>query len=267
MSMVPICMYSGLGVEFDAEFVGLLLDFPGLVDLAVVGEQASARRRSGPPSDLGDQALEVVLGGEGNGGFLPRWSKVLLNRASAMSAQAIGRAVEVGAPGQLAGPAAADGVEAGHVVAQDQVELQLFFQLGLLQLGQLGRLVLAGVGEDVLALGADRFDVGVDLALPLHLGDPVVEFFQLVLVVALVGVDHVGEELHRLAGRFDAEVLAGGVHVVEGGFHLHRVGVGAEDALAAQPGGGGHGPDQVDDLALGSSCRSRGLGRPRACCR
>jgi hypothetical protein len=38
------------------------------------------------------------------------------------------------------------------------------------------------------------------------------------------------------------------VHVVEGGLHLHGVGVGAQDALALQPCRCGHRPHQIDDF-------------------
>jgi hypothetical protein len=57
-----------------------------------------------------------------------------------------------------------------------------------------------GIAVDRQAVAADRLDVGIDAALPLHLGGPVVELLELMGIVAAVLVDHVGEQLHRFPG-------------------------------------------------------------------
>ena len=70
-----------------------------------------------------------------------------------------------------------------HAIAQGEVELELFLEFGL-QLVELGCFVLFGVAENVQTLGADIFGIGVDFALPLHFGYPIVQLFEFVFIVS-----------------------------------------------------------------------------------
>ena len=109
----------------------------------------------------------------------------------------------------------------------------------------------------------DVLGVREDAVLELDVDDPIVEGLELLGIVAALFPEHVGEELHGFARALQAEEAAGGVDVVEGGLHLHGVGVDGHEAPALEGDPGEHGVGQVDDLVLGLGVELRvepGLG-------
>ena len=199
---------------------------------------------------------------KGTTGFLAR---VVLGRVEERLGD-VGRghrqAAPVRAPGQLVRPAAGDGVDVAHVVADDEVEGQAFIELLPVGRGERGRFDVLG-GVDVAAQPGDVLGVREDAVLELDVDDPIVEGLELLGVIAAFFPEHVGEELHRFARALQAEEAPGGVDVVEGGLHLHGVGVDGDEALALKGDAGEHGVGQVDDLFLGLGVELRvepGLG-------
>ena len=126
-----------------------------------------------------------------------------------------GDAAAIAAPFELIHEPAADGVQIGHQVADDQVQGQRLVEL----------LFAAGLAE------VESFaDVPID---------PAAESGGLLFVVGAL-VEHVGQEFHVQPGDFQAERLPRRYDVRHRGLHAHRV-VAEDDDAAAFQSGAGHG--------------------------
>jgi len=254
--VVPVdesALHPGLAAEelgIEPEVLDVEGDLPGLVDLPEVHEE-----RPFPPRKIAvrkhrQQALDVVLRSERDDGFGPGMIRARIEEGLGDVGRAHRLAAPVRAPGQLVGPAAADRADIAHVVPEDEIEGQPLVDLPPVPRRERGRTDLPARVHRQAPAG-DLLGVVEYAVLELDVQHPIPERLELLRIVSPALPEHVGEELHRLARGFQAEEAAGGMDVVEGGLHLHRIGVDGEIALAAERGRGEDGIAQVRDLLAG----------------
>ncbi len=205
----------GAGVELlEAELVRQVLDLPRLPDLAEVHEQRrDCRRESQVMNSIVSRPCTSASVAKGTAGLLPLWSKVELKKRLHHVGHGQRDAARVAAPFELAHEAAADGVEVGHQVADDQVHRQ-------------------GHVEPLAVLVAVQVQPVADVPI-----DPAAQVLELLVLVGLLG-EHVGQELHVEPGDLEAEGVARRDDVRQGRLHAHRVVPEDDHAPAPQRHGG-----------------------------